>query len=216
LLFYQSARALGVSELLLPVLVFGQGAVAADAEDEVARIIGTRQYVDLQAALIEGADSATWRRSMLEVANSLVNVVESAEAHLLEASARQERQFETPTSEALEQDEDSDGLSELSEGAEILGPKIVDLSQRYIAEIQAIGQVLRSATSGANGTTTKLDSKGLTLLASQLRPISERAGALGRDLESAVLEADSVLRQASDLLAREEWSTPDKAWLASF
>jgi DNA-binding XRE family transcriptional regulator len=82
LLYYQNARSVGVTELILPIVVFGHSALSSNSDDEVARIISERQYKDLQSAFLEGPGSNEWRRALLDVANNLVDVVDSAERRL--------------------------------------------------------------------------------------------------------------------------------------
>lgn len=85
-LFADSAKKLGVSELFLPVVVLGHGAITEESADPVAQMIAKRQFKDLKNAVIEGPGSAVWRSTLLDLSEALIRVVDIAEAHLQAAS----------------------------------------------------------------------------------------------------------------------------------
>ncbi len=82
LTFYNGARALSVTELLLPVVVLGHRFITVDNPDEVVRIIAERQYRSLTDAVLAGPGSAEWNRTLRDLVNELIDAVESAEARL--------------------------------------------------------------------------------------------------------------------------------------
>lgn len=198
LLFYKSADSLGVTELLLPIVVFGQQAINAESDDEVARIISARQYKDLQGAFLDGIESATWRKALLDVANSLVDAVESAEKRLPGIVQQAESKAFELNEVSGELPEEQDGLSELNERAADLGPKIAESVGQYIAQVEEVGRVLNDPRSKPKD--GAWDARVFTLLAARLQKPSEAAAQFGRELEGYCAEADSVIRQVGELL----------------
>ena len=56
LFFYETARRLGVTELLLPVVVLGERLISNNSTDQAVRIVAQRQYRLLRDAVWTGQD----------------------------------------------------------------------------------------------------------------------------------------------------------------
>lgn len=82
LTFHNQAAVDGVPSLLLPVVLLGESYLTEDNPDPAVRIIVERQQRKLREAWIEGVDSPVWRRTLLGLANELVDGVEQAERTL--------------------------------------------------------------------------------------------------------------------------------------
>lgn len=88
LAFYRKARVLGVTELLLPVLLFESPLFIPDSADEVVQIAEARQWKSLEAAILAGAASPTYITIMADLASSLLVSLAKAEATIVDEQSR--------------------------------------------------------------------------------------------------------------------------------
>ena len=77
-----------VPSLLLPVVLLGESFLTPRNPDPAVQIIVALQRRKLKNTWIEGPNSALWRKTMLDLANELVDHVEEAERTLLEPPER--------------------------------------------------------------------------------------------------------------------------------
>ena len=87
LAFYNNARQLGVTELLLPVVILGARAISSMDPREEVRLIEALQYVPITEAWMAGFDSSEWRTLMISLVERLERALASAEPALATASA---------------------------------------------------------------------------------------------------------------------------------
>lgn len=80
LAFYSKAKIVGVTELLLPVLLFESPLFVPNSEDEVVQIAEARQWKLIEAAILAGPASPTYLTIMADLASSLLVSLAKAEA----------------------------------------------------------------------------------------------------------------------------------------
>lgn len=202
LTFYNGARALSVTELLLPVVVLGHRFITMDNPDETVRIIAKRQYRSLTDAVLAGPGSAEWTRTMLALANDLVDAVENVEARLDPTEDTSQatpggKPEESAAAADSELDDDAPGLMELDQ---LLADRAGEISQGFVelVEVQdemntvftAAGQRMQSADPQASRETEILR------LARDAKPLTERFEGIGARMEQSATDADAALRQA--------------------
>ncbi|KQV73625.1 hypothetical protein ASC61_00540 [Aeromicrobium sp. Root344] len=118
LTFHTKAQVLGVTELLLPVLVFQSPLFGPDSTDDVAAIAEERQYECIEDALLDGYDSSTWLTQMSKLAEKLIEALLRAETALGEASENdasltsRRRAGSEASPNADDDDDDRAGLAE--------------------------------------------------------------------------------------------------------
>ena len=200
LLFVDGARDLGVAELFLPIVVLGHRFITTDSDDSVAQKIAKRQYKDLREAVLHGTDSPTWRTKMLEIANSLVDAVESAEEKL---ANRQELASVTLASgsASTELDENAPGLNELDalagEGAREVG----GLMQQMIGHLSEVSEMVTPISVELSAAPEQRQKNAILLrFAGSIRPLSEKIESTGLQMESKTAEVDGTLRDAWHLV----------------
>lgn len=77
--FHAAAKQLGVTELLLPLVVFGKRLITSASDDSLVRSVEEMQHLDIEDAVLSGPGSREWRTTMLDVSRRLVTAVEHAE-----------------------------------------------------------------------------------------------------------------------------------------
>lgn len=77
--FHSAASNLGVTELLLPLIMFGKSRITSESDDQLVRMVERLQHIDIQDAILSGPKTRQWRTTMLDVARKLVATVERAE-----------------------------------------------------------------------------------------------------------------------------------------
>jgi hypothetical protein len=206
LAFYSAAKNLGVTDLLLPVLVLGQGYITEDSDDIAARVIAQRQYFDFRDAAIEGTTSATWRRAMLTVANKLVDAIELAESSL-------DQEIGPPASamvtgaDASRFDDDDPGLLDYVQAFGAAAQRMTAVGQEMYDAMVEWKLVLDSATARINSAPEDSRQAILLSLAPEMKDVSARIGNIGREWENSAVEADSAIRALYSLV--REFGTPE-------
>jgi hypothetical protein len=84
LAFHSKAEVLGVTDLLLPILVFKSSLFKEGATDEIAQIAERLQYKCIEDAVLAGFQSPEWLRTTRDLSEALLAALASAEASLLE------------------------------------------------------------------------------------------------------------------------------------
>ena len=98
--FHGKCQALGVTELILPVVLAAKSQIVEESEDEVVRIIAQIRYIDWTEVWQHGRGSAAWNIGLTELVRRLVALREPLEARL----AARALQFSFPESMISEVD----------------------------------------------------------------------------------------------------------------
>jgi hypothetical protein len=199
MLFFEGAQELGVTELFLPVVVLGHRFISVDSEDPVAQRIAKRQFKDLRNAVLQGTESATWRTTMLSIANSLVDAVESAEERLTTREGLAERQVIVADGPA-EIEDDTLGLEELGDAAAKASEEARDLMEEMMVLLMQITGIIGPAAEQLNAAADRRGKSTVLLkVANDVKPLSVEMEAIGSRLEVRTAEIDSLLRSAWSL-----------------
>ncbi|GAB4084020.1 toll/interleukin-1 receptor domain-containing protein [Myceligenerans cantabricum] len=149
LTFHSNAEVLGVTELLLPIMVFDSPLFGPESPDEIAQIAESLQYKSIEDALLAGFNSPEWLTRMSELAGSLITALMRAEASL--ASQAFATGGEPSTSEvSQDQSSNGQGLESTQDDANLGGAGIAE----YMV---AIEESITEMTSAANEFTPALD-----------------------------------------------------------
>ncbi len=201
LTFYNGARALSVTELLLPVVVLGHRFITVDNPDETVRIIAERQYRSLTDAVLAGPGSAEWTRTMLALVNDLIDAVESVEARLDPAQdttqAASSGKPGEPVAAGDELDDDAPGLMELDQ---LFADRAGDISHGFV-ELVEVMDVMKTVFTMAGHRMQSADPRmpgenEILRLAREAKPLTERFEGIGARMEQSATDADAALRQA--------------------
>lgn len=199
LTFFTEAQNLGVTSLLLPVVVLGHSHITEDSPNAAARVIHERQYRDLREAMIEGHQSATWRRAMVKLAGELVEAASNAERVLGAESSPGSVVAPTrrPTADTLSNvqlgDDDAPGIMEVNEAAE----RFEEGVQVLLATLSQNMHDFTDTLSGAErmNAMTKPEARTYILsVATKLRPIGEEFSNTASSFEALVLHTDQIMR----------------------
>lgn len=196
MLFFESAKELGVTELFLPIVVLGHRFISEDSEDPVAQRIAKRQFKDLRDAVLQGTESATWRTTMLAIANSLVDVVESAEERLTAREGTPERQVVVAAG-PIEIEDDTLGLEELGDAVTEASDEARELMEEMMRLLVKITGIIDPAVGQLNAAPDRRTKMAVLLdVANDVTPLSVEMEEVGSRLEVRTAEIDSLLRNA--------------------
>ncbi|GAA4886988.1 TIR domain-containing protein [Saccharopolyspora cebuensis] len=204
--FHGEAERLGVTSLILPVVVMGHSYISEDSQDVAARIISERQYRNLEDAWIEGPGSATWRRTMMQLARELVDAAELAEQKLsVDAGAST-----TPSMGDLD-DTDAPGMAEVSEALEVFQRRGEALMLTMKNALAKLAESFNGAEGVQNMPAAEARAKMLEM-AAQIGPYGAEFQEEARSFEAVVVETENLMRSyleyirqcgPRDLLERE-------------
>lgn len=187
LTFYSEAKALGVANLLLPVVLLGHSYISADSQDVASRIISERQYRDLKEAWITGSRSAIWRTAIVQLANELVTAAVAAERSLAVITMPHDAPH------LIDDSDDSPGAAEVGVALEEFGEKsqvlLLSLGEvlTEIPDVLPAGKRLQEMQPAAARNT-------MLEVAARLRPLGVKFQEQGREFETVAMKTDEVMR----------------------
>ena len=121
--FYSKCRAIGVDELILPIILAGRTEITEDSPDEIIRMVSSVRYIDWSGTWQHGHGSPPWNLGITELVRRLNERREPVESRLVKA--------------AIQRSEDDSALKSQGDEGEKSGE--VELSDR-LTEIAAAGQ----------------------------------------------------------------------------
>lgn len=143
LAFHSKAEVLGVTELLLPILIFKSPLFGPDNADEVAQISEALQYKCIETPLLAGFSSPEWLQCMRDLSESLISALDRAEAALAREVARaptlapsEGPSGEPPSNTA---DVEESGLAELMESLQTDTDRMNAAAERLSPALEQLG-----------------------------------------------------------------------------
>jgi len=200
LAFEATARNLGVTDLILPIVLFGAEQISKDDERPEVKLITRLNYKSIEAAWVAGYDSAEWRRAMSDCATSLAAALARSEEALAQAElASVEPSDGTPQSalpssssvEGVDDDFDIDSMtqrlagvtSKLEEATQIFEELSTIMTEAFGDQDEL--QRLTPAQTNARLLSAAQDMKGPAL----------RLETAGAEAEAGLLALDPELRE---------------------
>ncbi|MEV5001073.1 toll/interleukin-1 receptor domain-containing protein [Nocardioides sp. LML1-1-1.1] len=211
LAFHSKAETLGVTELLLPILLFGSPLFDEGTTDEVAQIAESLQYKLIEEPLLNGFSSPEWLQCTRNLAESLLEAIGRAEASLLAAS--EVPAIDDPTSsddsaDPVSADEEA-GLAEVMERIEYATDRMTAAAEKLTAAIEALGAVPERVGELRDGPTPKEINAWTLRLATEFKVPAEALETGGHELFDATKNLDetlTTLRQLGDSVTQPEIS----------
>lgn len=144
--FQANAGALGVTELLLPVLLIDAPAIFNQySTDDVVREAAVRQWEVIEDAVLSDPGSSAWKVTMARLADRFVRSYEAAEAKLAILN-ESEIPFSSTKLDDDDEDDDNPGLAELMESIQDNVSKLTQDAQAIAPAITALGSAASEST----------------------------------------------------------------------
>lgn len=196
--FYNNAKQLGVTELLLPIVLMGEDQIRSDDPREEVRLIERLNYKSLREAWLAGFESPEWRQAMFDCVQHLDSALQEAERTLAQrqpGSARlAQRERTVPTADGTEPDipEDSGDLVDLTERFLALEP----LANAAVQALTTFSTEAGEAFAGIDFETLSTEQTRVKLFgaAEKLKVPSNAVFEHGERLQRAVEQVDALLR----------------------
>lgn len=209
--FYNEAKSLGATSLILPVVILGHAYISEDSQDVAARIIHERQYRDLKDVWVEGPQSAAWRRAMIKLAGELVDAATSAERVLAGTDAGLATVMSSSRHLAGQaaQNDDAPGAVEVGEAFEFFQQETERLLLSMAGALSSFTTIL-SAPDRLNGVSQAEARRILLEISAELSPLGVEFQERGREFETVAVRTDEIVRgyvqylKANDLTGQLE------------
>lgn len=192
--FHAAAKQLGVTELLLPLVVFGRAQITGESDDALVRMVEELQHIDIQDAVLSGPRSREWRTTMLDVSRRLMLAVEHAEKVIQDHDSSRPAH---PSAQGtpVETEDDELGLYELDARMTAMVADLVGYAETVTSNLNSL-----AAAFDTNGERMKDASPEVirTLAADVAQDIAEFTLGIqraGGSMETATSALDADLRQ---------------------
>lgn len=204
--FHAAADRLGITELLLPLLLFGKSQITSESDDALVRLVEGLQHHDIQEAVLAGPDTKEWRTTMLAVAQRLITAVTLAEKVI------QDRDSTPPGGQRS--GSELDGIGDDDPGLDELNSRMQGESEKLATQVTEVTRILTELTvrvtpygqrlQGASGETVRAM---LADVARDIEDLSLGMQRLGGEVETTMSKVDADLRQYYSLVMR--FGTPE-------
>lgn len=203
LAFHGKAEASGVTELLLPILLFRSPLFGADSTDEVAQIAEALQYKVIEDSLLAGFDSAAWLQGTMDLAESLMKALATAE-NALAAGAETPTvhlvAVPSPTDGAATPEADVSGLAELMGEIESAVDRMTTAAELMSPALDQLGTVPETMGDLPEEPNAKQMTAWTLRLADAFKGPSLALEAQGRELFDATKSLDESLIKLKQLI----------------
>lgn len=202
--FYDGARRLGVTDLILPVILAGSENISEKDPRPEVRLIERLNYRSIEAAVDAGYQSPEWksvvRTLVADVAKGLA-AAESAIAKDESVVVDNDGEVGPGSSEAPEPY--GDDASDIFEIQDAIAAATAN-AEKSSKEIEKLGEVVAGFSTELDGleSATAAQKRAVLLrMAGAISPVSKRLGTAGSALEAEVRKMDRQIRSTVDELA---------------
>jgi len=202
--YYSSANAIGVTQLVLPIVLAGATRISDSDPREEVRIIERLQFESLEEAWPRGFSSPEWLTALNKITEKLILALEAAEVRIAELESPQILAADVVRREPNDIDsndpfEEIDGdsgvyllLQEFSEAS----AKFAEVSPKAMEDLGTFSAALGESLGDFNAVTNKAVLRQKSILAArQLEGPSLQLEKSGTDFLTHVSAADGALRQ---------------------
>ena len=192
LAFYENAKQLGVTDLILPVVLTGADGIKDDDPRDEVRLIESLNYKNIEDAWLAGYESSDW----LQAVNAMIKELKAGLSIAESALVSQEAEIVVVVEE-VESEELPDAVA-LNEEVGSLTPAI----ERALAATTAFGDAAGASLDGVDLASMSPKQQQVTLIGvarSLLQPAEDLADS-GAALEKTVAQTDAHLRSVIDEL----------------
>jgi len=198
LTFHAAAKRLGVTELILPIVLFGAEQIRDDDPRPEVQLIARLNYRNIEAAWTAGYDSAEWRTFVADRARDLDRALQRAESVLaseeksaaarVTVTAATGQSSGTATLSKAEEDLPTFDLEDMTDRMSLVEP----LTTRAVSELEFIGSLIGEFST--EGITSQAAKVRAIRLADQLSEPATRIEQTGSELEEVMFGLDSEVR----------------------
>lgn len=211
--FHAAAKQLGVTELLLPLVVFGKNQITSTSDDALIRGVEELQHLDIQDAVLSGPGSREWRTTMLDVARRLIVAVEHAEKVIQDHDSTR-----GPSNAPTDLADGEPGLYELDARITAATPELAAHLETLAQNLNAVAGIVAPHTQRMKGASPEVI-RGVA--ADFARDIEETALTIqraGADMETLISTVDADIRRYYALVMQfgsDQMKTSMRAEIAS-
>jgi hypothetical protein len=217
LAFYGSASRLGVTELLLPVVLFGADQIRDDHELAEVQLIARLNYKNIEDAWVAGYDSPEWRAMISDCVNTLDRAIQGAESALASAEEDQEDGPEdsggvTPPGGGPPAAPGGGGSDNVGDSLEIPDLDIPDMLERMeavaplteeaLSAMNDFAEVAGLAFEGMDDLNAQQTKTRMILAAKRLKEPALDLESAGERLETALVSLDADIRALVAVVSR--------------
>jgi hypothetical protein len=190
--FHAAAKQLGVTELLLPLVVFGRNQITSTSDDALIRSVEELQHLDIQDAVLSGPGSREWRTTMLEVARKLIAAVEHAEKAIQD---RDSTRMPSTGHAPAEIGDGEPGLYELDSRMAAAMPKFMAHAEGLTQNLNALAEIVSPHAQRIQGASPEVIRGVAADLATDIEETALNIQRAGADMETVISAVDADIRR---------------------
>lgn len=211
--FQANATALGVKELLLPVLLLNAPSIFNEnSTDDVVKEAAARQWEVIEEAVLSDPKSSAWKTTMARLADRFVEAYEAAEAKLANMEVPERASLSAEDlGDGEDEDDDEPGIAELVTSLETGLNELTDVSKDMGPAIEGLGKAASSTGKmPENPTTHQIQAWSLNA-ARAFREPSETISELGESMFNTTKKVDLDMQRLRRIAVNFLPTSPDMA-----
>ena len=190
--FHAAAKQLGVTELLLPLVVFGKNQITSTSDDALIRGVEELQHLDIQDAVLSGPGSREWRTTMLDVARRLIVAVEHAEKVIQDHDSTQR----PPSGDSPAALADGDpGLYELDARITAAAPELNAQLESLTKHLGTVAEIITPYSQRIQGASREVVRGVAADFAKDIEETALDIQRVGADMETVISAVDADIRR---------------------
>lgn len=193
--FYEDAKRIGVTDLIMPIVLAGGSRITADSTSEEMRIVHGLQHISIENAFIEGFDSPQWNRLIGRMVRELSSAVTKAESKLVDRESRSAASSDTVSDGEQASDGEFADLFELQSRMEGMQEAFVAVGQDFEAVMDVLNPLLNDSLTDLSSPAQRIRVLGA---ANALREPATVFAKSASALEERVAGIDSGIRLVLD------------------
>lgn len=192
--FYENARQLGVTELILPIVLAGADRISSEDERSEVQLIDRLNYKNIEDAWIEGYESAAWNRLIQSMVKELASQIEVAESSLAaaESAAIDSDQNAEPMLMDHDQDQNEQPADLMALGTDVT--ELTEVTHELRDAMESFTSAAQTSSWQTSGLSQKQQQSAIVRMAHTLRKPAEDLFTTGSKLQKKVASTDVRLR----------------------
>jgi hypothetical protein len=193
--FHAAAKQLGITELLLPLVVFGRRHITSESNDALVRTVEELQHLDIEDAVLSGPHSREWRTTMLDVARKLISAVEHAEQVIQDHDSTRSVGVSSNGHGPDDTGDREMGLYELDARMTATIANLEQPAEAIVKNLNAIGEILQPHTQKMRGASPEVVRGVAADVATDIEETALDIQREGANMETVISAVDADLRR---------------------
>jgi len=194
--FYENARELGVTQLIVPIVLAGSKRITADHPDELVRLVERLNYIPIENEWANGYESPAWIGAINRMIENLSGYLEAAETSL---TAREADLSDEPENDS-QADEGGADLDALNAAVGVIGESLAAATESMGAFTGVMNEVTEEVNAETSPTAKRAKQvRGAVRIKLFAEDFAAKAAVMERGVATTDVQLRAVISELHDI-----------------